>query len=287
MLDKNRIAAASRILHDHWRAGTKLGGLETSLRPRDRAEAYAIQAGIEIYSSGKLFGWKIAATSEAGQKHINVDGPMAGRILSDTVIADGGTASMAGNEMRVAEPEFAFRMAVDLPPRASPYTVQEVLDAVGTLHPAIEIPDSRFKDFVSAGADQIIADNACAHLFVLGAPTTSNWRALDLVDERPVIALRGEQYTGHGKNVLGDPRIALAWLANELRELGITLRAGEVVTTGTCHPPLPIQSGDLLEADFGVIGNVSVKFKQVGVIPCVTALPLSLEVRTSSASLEG
>ena len=130
---------------------------------------------------------------------------MAGRILPETVIADGGTVSMAGNEMRVAEPEFAFRMRVDLPPRDTPYTAQEVLDAVDTLHPAIEIPDSRFADFVSAGAAQIIADNACAHRFVLGAPTRSNWRGLDLVEHKPVITLRGKQYTGHGKNVLGDP----------------------------------------------------------------------------------
>ena len=172
MLDKNAIAAASKTLHDHWRAGTKFAGLDDWLRPRDRIEAYAIQAGIEKYSSENLFGWKIAATSEAGQKHINVDGPMAGRILAETVIPDGGTASMAGNEMRVAEPEFAFRMRVDLPARTTPYTVQQVLDAVDTLHPAIEIPDSRFADFVSAGAAQIIADNACAHLFVLGPPTT-------------------------------------------------------------------------------------------------------------------
>ena len=260
MLDKNQIAAASSILHDHWRAGTKFDALDASLRPRDRAEGYAIQAAIENYSSGKLFGWKIAATSEAGQKHINVEGPMAGRILPETIIPDGGTASMAGNKMRVGEPEFAFRMATDLPPRPAPYTVREVLDAVDTLHPAIEIPDSRFADFVRAGAAQIIADNACAHLFVLGAPTAANWRARDLVEERPVITLRGQRYVGHGKNVLGDPRIALAWLANELRALGLTLRAGEVVTTGTCHPPLPVQSGDLFEADFGALGKVSVGF---------------------------
>src|SRR5450631_3990044 len=118
MLDKNQIAAASRTLHDHWRAGTKLAGLEASLRPRDRAEGYAIQREIEHTSKGKLFGWKIAATSEAGQRHINVDGPMAGRILLETVIPNGGTASMAGNEMCVAEPEFAFRMHADLPPRS-------------------------------------------------------------------------------------------------------------------------------------------------------------------------
>jgi 2-keto-4-pentenoate hydratase len=260
MLDQDQIAAASRILHDHWRAGTKSAGLEEKLRPRDRTEAYAIQAAIESHSNGKLFGWKIAATSEAGQKHINVDGPMAGRILPETVIPNGSTAWMAGNEMRVAEPEFAFRMRTDVLPRSTPYTVREVLDAVGTLHPAIEIPDSRFSDFVSAGAAQIIADNACAHLFVLGAPATSTWRDLDLVEEKPVIALRGRQFIGHGKNVLGDPRVALTWLANELRQLGLTLRAGEVVTTGTCHPPLPIQSGDMVEADFGSIGTVAVSF---------------------------
>ena len=136
----------------------------------DRTEGYAIQAAIERYSSTHLFGWKIAATSEAGQKHINVEGPMAGRILAETVLPDGGTASMAGNEMRVAEPEFAFRMRTDLPARSTPYTVSQVLDAVDTLHPAIEIPDSRFANFVGAGAAQLIADNACAHLFVLGPP---------------------------------------------------------------------------------------------------------------------
>jgi 2-keto-4-pentenoate hydratase len=261
MLDKDQIAAASRTLHDHWRAGTKLASLEAHLRPRDRAEAYAIQARIEDHSAGSLFGWKIAATSEAGQKHINVDGPMAGRILTETVIPDGGTASMAGNEMRVAEPEFAFRMRADLPPRLSAYTVRELLDAVDTLHPAIEIPDSRFSDFVNAGAAQIIADNARAHLFALGAPAMPDWRALDLAEAKPVITLRGKKFIGHGKNVLGDPRVALTWLANELRQLGVTLRAGEVLTTGTCHPPLPIRSGDVFVADFGLIGRVSVKFE--------------------------
>lgn len=261
MLDRNQIAAASRVLVQHWRDGTKLDALETRLRPQGRTEGYAVQAALEAQSHGTLFGWKIAATSEAGQKHINVAGPMAGRILSDTVIADGGTASMKGNEMRVGEPEFAFRMGRDLPPRAAPFGVDEVLAAVDSLHPAIEIPDSRFADFAGAGEAQLIADNACARLFVLGAATTANWRAMDLVEERPQIALRGERYTGHGKNVLGDPRVALAWLANELRGLGITLRAGEVVTTGTCHPPLPIRAGDHFAADFGVLGKVSVGFK--------------------------
>ncbi|WFU81436.1 hydratase [Bradyrhizobium sp. CIAT3101] len=256
MLDKDQIAAASQVLVQHWRDGSKLDALEPPLRPQSRADGYAVQAAL----GDQVFGWKIAATSEAGQKHINVAGPLAGRIMRDTVIADGGTASMKGNAMRVGEPEFCFRMGRDLAPRPSPYSVDEVLAAVDSLHPAIEIPDSRFTDFARAGEAQLIADNACAHLFVLGAATSANWRAMDLVEERPQITLRGERYVGHGKNVLGDPRVALAWLANELRGLGITLRAGEVVTTGTCHPPLPIQAGDHFAVDFGVLGKVSVRF---------------------------
>ena len=260
-MERDQIAAAARTLHEHWQAGTKLAALEPAQRPLNRADGYAIQAAIERCSTGDLFGWKIAATSEAGQKHINVKGPMAGRILAETVIADGGTALMAGNEMRVAEPEFAFRMRIDLPPRQTPYSMREVLDAVDTLHPAIEIPDSRFADFIGAAEAQLIADNACAHRFVLGPATTADWRAMDLIEHRPVLTLRGERFVGHGRNVLGDPRVALTWLANELRELGIELKAGRVVTTGTCHPPLPIQAGDLCAADFGTLGKVSVGFR--------------------------
>ena len=95
----------------------------TGAGQRTAPRATRSRAAIENYPAASLFGWKIAATSEAGQKHINVAGPMAGRILAETVIPDGGTASMAGNEMRVAEPEFAFRMRTDLPARSTPYTV--------------------------------------------------------------------------------------------------------------------------------------------------------------------
>ena len=114
-----------------------------------------VQAALAGQSNSQLFGWKIAATSEAGQKHINVAGPQAGRIFSERVIADGGTAPMAGNEMAVGEPEFAFRMGRSLPPRSMPYSIEDVLAAVDTLHPAIEIPDSRYDDFTQPFQDFI------------------------------------------------------------------------------------------------------------------------------------
>jgi 2-keto-4-pentenoate hydratase len=182
---------------------------------------------------------------------------LAGRLLRERVFESGATVPFGANHMRVAEAEFAFRMRRDLTPQWGPFSVAEVVEASGSLHPAIEIPDSRYDDFTIVGAAQLIADNACAHYFVLGEAAPDSWRDVDLKEH----AVRGEVVgkpprDGVGANVLGDPRIALAWLANELSSLGITLRAGQVVTTGTCLVPLEIAPGDHVGMDFGALGRV-------------------------------
>lgn len=259
-MDEAKAREAGEVLWAHWRDGSVLDALPEALRPRTRAEGYAIQAGLEARSAEPLFGWKIAATSLMGQAHIGVDGPLAGRILAERVVADGGTVPPAANRMAVAEPEFAFRFGRDLPPRDEAYSITEVLAAVATLHPAIELPDSRFADYVTAGGPQLIADDACAHWFVLGPATRANWRDIDL-SAHPVLGRVEGRYEreGTGAAVLGDPRIALTWLVNELSGIGVTLREGAVVTTGTCVAPLEIGPGDAVSAEFGPLGRVSVK----------------------------
>lgn len=257
MPTSSRASEAADLLWRHWTEGTVLEALPEAMRPATRADGYRIQALLDKRTRKPLYGWKIAATSKAGQAHIGVDGPLAGRLLAERVIADGGSLPLGHNRMRVAEAEFAFCMGRDLPPRATPYTVEEVLAAVDTLHPAIEIPDSRFVDFASVGGPQLIADDACAHYFVLGPATTADWRRIDLAAHTAKASIAGKlERDGIGANVLDDPRKALAWLANEVGGLGLTLRAGEVVTTGTCVVPLPIAPGDRIHVDLGVIGTV-------------------------------
>ena len=251
--------AACDLLYRHWREGTQLENLPEDLRPTSRAEAYDVQGCIEAHTSQPLYGWKIAATSAIGQKHIGVDGPLAGRLLAERVIADGGDCVLGNNLMKVAELEFAFRMGRDLPPRPAPYTEEEVLAAVATLHPAIEIPDSRYEHFATVGLAQLVADNACAHRFILGPAATDDWRGLDLAAHRGRAFRNGAPAgDGIGSNVLGGPVIALTWLANELSRHGLTLKAGQVVTTGTCLAPLPIAAGEHIEGDLGSLGRVSV-----------------------------
>jgi 2-keto-4-pentenoate hydratase len=255
---------AARLLWHHWQAGTALDALPPGLRPATRAEGHGIQAQLPQIAGRAVVGWKIAATSAAGQAHIGVSGPMAGRILASEVADDGATVSLHGNRMRVVEPEFAFRFGADLPPRAQPYTQAQVLAAVSTLHPTFEVPNSRFADFAHAGEAQLQADNACCGRFVVGAAAAVDWRTLDLRTQRVVGRVSDGngcrlERSGDGSAVLGDPRIALTWLVNELSSLGIALHAGEFVSTGTCMVPLEVQPGDTVHADYGVLGSVTVR----------------------------
>jgi 2-keto-4-pentenoate hydratase len=258
-MNQEQIRESAEILWQHWARSEQIDELPHHCRPSNRNEAYAIQAQVAKLSEQQVFGWKIAATSDAGQKHIGVDGPLAGRLLSNRVMDSGNRLPLGQNLMKVAEAEFAFRMRESLPPRADDYSMEEVLGAVSTLHPAIEIPDSRYSDFVNVGAAQLIADNACACWFVLGPPTTADWRKHDLASH--VVTLWNDDKLaadGCGANVLGDPRIALTWIANELRSQNIGLHAGEIVTTGTCVLPQTIAPGDSIRAEFGEFGSVVV-----------------------------
>ncbi len=252
---------AARLLLDTWTAGGRIAALPEDCRPRDDAAGFAIQQSILALAGDRRAGWKIAATSKAGQAHIGVDGPLPGTLLQSRFRDAPATISLKHNQMLVAEAEFAFRMARTLSPRAEPYGVAEVLDAVATLHPAIEVPDSRYDDFAKVGGPQLLADNACACWFALGAATTADWRGIDLSKHGVTASIDGRAVAqGSGANVLGDPREALAWLANKLSSLGTPLSAGQVVTTGTCVVPVAVAPGETVSADFGVLGRIEVRF---------------------------
>ena len=133
---------------------------------------------------------------------------------------------MFGNKMAAAECEFVFKLKSDLAPRKLPYSRDEVLNAVESLHPGLELPDSRFADFAAAGGPQLAADNACTHWMVIGEPTDADWRSVDLSQHKTYLRVDGVIATqGTGADVLGDPRDALTWLANNTNAQGDFLRS--------------------------------------------------------------
>ena len=260
MFDKKKnTRKTAKLIWDCWQNGKTIVQLPEDLRPTTQEEGYAIQAHFEEFTTSPLFGWKIAATSPAGQSHIGVSTPLAGRLLSERVFEGESILNFGANRMAVAEPEFAFRFGEALKPKANGYSQSEVMSAVDTMHPGIEIPDSRFQNFAHVGEENLIADNACAHEFVIGPAMPSGWRSLDLSNHPVKISTKnGTTHHGSGTNVLGDPRIALTWLVNHLCQSKITLETGTTVTTGTCTKPIPIQRGDQIIADYGFLGQLEV-----------------------------
>ena len=249
---------AARLLLSNWESTTRIDALPPDCRPADRAQGYAVAARLAELTGADVAGWKIAATSEAGQRHINVDGPLAGRILRHRLKPDGAAVPLGDNIMRVAEAEFAFSFGIDLPPRLLPYTVDEAMAAVTSLHLSIEVPDSRYSDFTRVGAPSLIADTACASWLVLSGAVTAPWRHLDLSQQRVTGWRNGTQVAeGSGKAVLGDPRLALTWFVNEAAAHCGGVRAGQFVTTGTCIVPLAIAPGDSIRMDYGELGSIS------------------------------
>ena len=255
----DQITAAADVLLDARLTQQQVPGLP---KPFSVSEAYQIQTVVTqrllAHFGGQLIGYKIGCTNEAAQQFLGLDRPFHGRLFSAFTQLSPAQIPPDDFFMIVIEPEFAFEMAVDLPPRSEPYTQPEVTAAVGDMLPAIEIVDSRYLDWTTAGAAQLIADSASHGAFVHGEQTDA-WCKVDLTQHRMQLIINGAvSQTGRGEVVLGHPLNALTWLVNTLREQGIGLSRGNLVTTGVCVPQVyNAQSGDNIVADFGSLGRVS------------------------------
>lgn len=254
-----RVQRAAQAVWRAWTDGQPLDALAPDVRPADIAEGYAVQRSLDELA-GPATGWKIAATSTAGQEHLGASGPMIGRLYERQHRTPGSALAVSGMRMRSAEPEFAFVLARDLKESAGGLTVEEVMAAVESLVLAVEVPDSRFVDFSAVGVPSLIADAMCGGYFVTG-PSIEDWRSLDLAEQTARMLCNGEERSaGRGANVMGDPRGALRWMANEALRRGWRLKAGDIVLTGASSPPIPVHAGDTVEAIFDGLGTVPVRF---------------------------
>lgn len=245
--DPARTDEAADLLWRAWVTGDRIATLPEAVRPRDLLQGWAIQQAT-AERAGPSYGWKLAATASAGQAHIGVDAPRPGLLFERFLHVARDVLPSADLHMSVAEAEFAFRMGSTVGAGASR---AELVDAVAAVHLAVEVPDSRFVDFSSVGAAQLLADTACANRFVLG-PELADWRSVELASTATSLWINGvEVEQGTGGNVLGDPWAALAWLVEALAGYGTELSAGSVVTTGTTTVPAAVRAGDSVRATFG------------------------------------
>ena len=257
-------AKAVDLLTEVRRSRVRLDALPVDCRPDDLAAAYAIQAvhaeRLAALQGGAPVGYKIGCTNVTAQAQLGIDEPFYGRLFPGAVHDSAARLRADDFFMRVIEAEFAFRMVDDLPAAAAPYDLDGVAAAVGAVVPAIEVVDSRYTDWTTAGAAALIADNG-SHGALIHGPVTEAWRDIDLESAPVILSVAGEVVReGVGGNALGHPLHALAWLANTLCFSGGGLRAGDLVSTGTCIEVYFADPKDRIRADFGDLGSLEVEF---------------------------
>ncbi|MEZ5652852.1 MAG: fumarylacetoacetate hydrolase family protein [Burkholderiaceae bacterium] len=235
-------------------------GLQNHLVPPTEPLAYEVARLVEVELAKPVLGWKVAAMKEEMQRQLRAHSPIYGRVFD--VFDSPAAVDFETSCSPIPEVEYQAVLGHDLPPRASPYTRDEVVDAVASMHPGLELAECRFvhdERFPPLAA--ILADGAGSGAVVLG-PAIENWRDRDLAGQEVVLRCNGQaRRQGTARAALDHPIEPLVWLANELSRTGIGLKAGQVVSTGTLTGMLRPRQGDVYTADYGEFGTVSVTYR--------------------------
>jgi 2-oxo-3-hexenedioate decarboxylase len=217
----------------------------------DAAVGYAIQA-LAREAAGPLAGWKLGVTSRAKQAQVGLDEPVRGFLATANALDLGAPLSTGELIQPRAEPEIVFLIGRDLSGPA--VTAADVMAATAGVATGIEILDSRFLDYRFTMPD-VIADNASAGRYVVGAPVSPDGIDLRLVGV--ILEHNGEvTATAAGAASLGHPAAAVAWLARSLAAAGEGLRAGQIVLSGGLTAAVPLRPGDVVVATVDRLGAV-------------------------------
>ncbi len=254
---------AARLVAARRPGSTPLASDDAAI-PRDLAGAYRVQDAVVRLNAangqGRPWGWKVAVASPAAQRWHKVAEPVLGRMFAGGLRQSPARLPAGRWRPCLIEPEIAFTLGRDLPPRTRPYGLDEVTAAATTLHPAMEIASSAYGEagWYHAPLCAMVADNSSHAGLVLGEGRR-DFAGVDLAALRVEVWVDGRRHgVGSGANAMGDPLRSLAWLANHLARRGQGLRQGEVVTTGLLAPFVDLKPGQRAAAFYGPFGSCRV-----------------------------
>jgi 2-keto-4-pentenoate hydratase len=244
------IGRAAELLADAHRTGTRLSRLPEASRPRDGDAAYAISRATAGRLGETIAGWKVAVTPDFGV--------LAGIMLGSRIFANGAAVPAALVPMLGVEAEIAFRFDRALPAQAGDYD-RAAIEAAVTAFAAIEIVDTRYRDYAGTPAIERAADFMSNGGFVTG-DARPDWRTLDLAGLEARLMVDGVEIVRQtGGHATKDPLIPAIALANYLRTRG-GIAAGQVVTTGTYTGLNYAKPGSVVRAEFAGFGAAELRF---------------------------
>ncbi|MGW4715429.1 2-keto-4-pentenoate hydratase [Nocardia sp. NPDC004260] len=226
----------------------------------DVVDAYEIQLiniRRRLDAGARVVGHKVGLSSKAMQQMMGVDEPDYGHLLAEMEVYEDVPVEAGRYLFPRVEVEVGFVLGADLP--GAECTEEDVLAATVAFAPAIELIDSRIKDW-NIGLADTISDNASSAGFVLGAQRVAP-KDIDIKAIDAVLTRSGEVVAeGRSDAVLGDPVIAVAWLARKVASFGVRLKAGDIVLPGSCTRAIDARPGDDFHAEFAGLGSVRLQF---------------------------
>ena len=251
----------ARLLATLRRECRQQSGLEARLTPPDKETAYRVARMVEEELGLAVAGWKIAAMKEEMQRQLRTDAPIYGRVYEGHIRPTPVSVEHAKQCSPIPEVEYQARLGADLPPRAKPYTIEEVTEAVASLHPGLELAECRFvHDARFPPLPAVLADGAGGGTICYG-PAIEDWTRRDIPGQEVVLSCNGTpRRRGTAADALDHPMVPVTWLANELSRTGIGLRAGQTISTGTLTGMLRPKAGETYVADFGPFGSVTATY---------------------------
>jgi 2-oxo-3-hexenedioate decarboxylase len=227
----------------------------------DWEDAYAIQEAIKqrkLARGSRVVGFKAGLTSHAKMRQMGVSTPCFGFLVDDYAVPEGGEIDTSALIHPKVEPEIAFVTKASL--KGPGCHIGTVLAATDFVIPAIEVIDSRYRDF-KFDLKSVIADNCSSSRFVVGGCIAPP-QAFDLRTIGVVLEKNGEPVAfGAGAAVLGHPASAIAMLANELGRRGEEIPAGSLILSGGITEAVSVQKGDAITLRVQHLGSVGVRFR--------------------------
>jgi 2-keto-4-pentenoate hydratase len=254
---REEIAAALLGAYSSREPVEPLTGQYDDLTLEDAYQIQLLQVGRWLAEGARVKGHKVGLTSAAMQRQMGVDSPDYGHLLDRMFWLEHEPIPASRFVQPRVEPEVAFVLARPL--QGPGVTVADAIAAVGYVLPALELIDSRIRDWKIGLADTI-ADNASSGGVVLGS-SPAELSAVDLRLAGCNLHKNGELAgTGACGAVLGSPLRALAWLANTVGARGVELEAGQVILPGSVTASVPVGPGDTVTATFAGLGRVTARF---------------------------
>ena len=260
-LSDDTVEMAADLLVEARLRAAALPELPEHCRPLSMADAYAIQAAGHRHPGaadwGGISGHKIGCTTTVMQQYLKIDQPCAGGVFDETVMIGEGHVERSALCRPGVECEIAVRLSADLPRRAGGHDHASVGDAVAAVMASIELVDDRWEDFSRVSMPSLLAGAFFNAGCVLGEEV-ADWQGLDLAALAGRMLINGEEAgKGVGGDALGHPLVPLAWLANNLNQRGIMLRAGDVVLTGSIVATKWLRPGDHMVTEVEGLGRAS------------------------------